>query len=606
MCVLCLHTQILERDIACMSIEIAAQSTIHVALSVCTADVQDAHGVAARMAAPDFASKLASQLSGRVRTVQWDVKMVSAPVVVRHTVDDRDKIGCTALHWAALNDRTELMKWLMTMGADKDAKATDGHSPLHWAALKGHIGACKTLLDAGCTVDERDQWQFTPLIRAAQNGHVLVVLLLLRGGADPTLVDEEMHNSLHWAVFHRHHIVVRWLLDSAWAPGLQSCLDAADNRGATALHLAAKKSGREMCRKLLSAGADASLTDAEGLIAAEVAMKSNPARSFNASFLRQHVKFPAAVGRYLVARGEHGRAFYNVPTGQGFTAIICIALAYVWYGIVLLPLTWGRFYVAHTILFVFTPLMWYSYCKSWRGDPGIIPPQPDLVLQALDTNEMSLDELLLAAMCPKLPRAKYSRMFECYVARFDHDCPWISNVVGASNIAHFVCFCYTVTFCLGAWCYVCGGMIFSAAGEALKVRCANSYSNDCDSMSQIFLWSLYNMPMSWLLLFLYTLYVIFTCIMSIVQTKQICTNVTTNEMINWHRYGWERQDGTFKNPYDRGVLHNVKHFFSQSLSARAPPSPSRSPLLICQLMRLSRFAALSAVLCPHVHLCVDR
>jgi ankyrin repeat protein len=64
---------------------------------------------------------------------------------------------------------------------------------------------------------------FTPLSRAAQNGHLLVLLSLLRGGADPSLCDEEQHNALHWAVFHRHHVVVRWLLDPAWAPGLQSC-----------------------------------------------------------------------------------------------------------------------------------------------------------------------------------------------------------------------------------------------------------------------------------------------------------------------------------------------------------------------------------------------
>ena len=134
--------------------------------------------------------------------------MVSPPVVKRHSVNDRDKLGCTALHWAALNDRAELMRWLMSNGADKDAKANDGHSPLHWAALKGHVLACKALLDAGCCVDMRDQWMFTPLIRAAQNGHCLVVVLLLRGGADPSLFDEEQHNALHWAVFHRHHVVV--------------------------------------------------------------------------------------------------------------------------------------------------------------------------------------------------------------------------------------------------------------------------------------------------------------------------------------------------------------------------------------------------------------
>ena len=120
------------------------------------------------------------------------------------------------------------MRWLMSNGADKDAKANDGHSPLHWAALKGHVLACKALLDAGCCVDMRDQWMFTPLIRAAQNGHCLVVLLLLRGGADPSLFDEEQHNALHWAVFHRHNAVVEWLLKE---PSVVAHVNVQDGKG---------------------------------------------------------------------------------------------------------------------------------------------------------------------------------------------------------------------------------------------------------------------------------------------------------------------------------------------------------------------------------------
>ena len=521
---------------------------------------------------PHHGLQMERQLGGRVRTVEWEVELVSLPVVVRHTVNDCDKIGCTALHWAALNDRWELMRWLISNGADKDAKANDGHSPLHWAALKGHLHACKALVDAGCAVDMRDRWHFTPLIRAAQNGHVLVVLLLLRSGADASLVDEESHNALHWAVFHRHHLVVRWLLDGTWAPGLLAHLDATDNRGATALHLAAKKSGREMCRKLLAAGCDATLTDADGHTPAELALAAKPPRQFNAQWLRTQLRLPVVLRRWAVARGEHGRSFYNVPTGQGMTAVACIALAYLYYVAVLLPLSWQRFTTAHAILWVFSVPMWVSYYQSWRHDPGIIPPQPDLVLQALDNNEMSLDQFLLAAMSPKLPRAKYSRMFECYVARFDHDCPWISNVVGADNICYFLAFCYTVTACLSAWSYICAGIIFSDAAAALKVKCAHSVDEECDSMAHVLLWALYHRPVMCVLLFLYVLYAIFTLIMSIVQTKQISSNVTTNELINWHRYpGWSRQDGSFKNPYDRGLRHNLKHFFLRS--APLPPTP---------------------------------
>ena len=118
----------------------------------------------------------------------------------------------------------------------------------------------------------------------------------------------------------------------------------------------------------------------------------------------------------MVTRGEHGRSFYNVPTPQGIAAIVFILVAYLYYAAVLLPATGGRLSGAHATLLVCTLPMWFAYYQSWRGDPGIIPPQPDFVLQALESEEMRLDEILLTAMSPKLPRAKYSAASRVYLS----------------------------------------------------------------------------------------------------------------------------------------------------------------------------------------------
>lgn len=55
--------------------------------------------------------------------------------------------------------------------------------------------------------------------------------------------------------------------------------------------------------------------------------------------------------------------------------------------------------------------------------------------------------------------------------RFDHDCPWISNAVGAGNHAYFVGFVVLVTICLASWDYICVRHLVAAAYAALPQRC---------------------------------------------------------------------------------------------------------------------------------------
>lgn len=323
----------------------------------------------------------------------------------------------------------------------------DGHSALHWAALKGNLRAMLSLLRAGARVDAQDNWHFTPLTRAAQNGHLLAVLLLLqvlppgsmlvdgcwlpsrawqcsslqalmRGptmaqeGADPLLKDEEGHNCLHWAVFHRHHQVVQWLLQQAT---MRAHVDEMDTIGQTALHLGARKSGREMCRRLLEAGASPSAVDAKGLTPEAAATKEG--RRSNAGYLRWHARLPLWLGRMTVARGVGGRAYVTCPTPHGAIAAACIALAYLYYAVVLLPGTWSQHSTAHWLLAVTTLPMVACFLMAWKGDPGLIPAQPAAVIAGLASGELGMEDLIMPAVSPKYPRAKFSRMFNCYVAR---------------------------------------------------------------------------------------------------------------------------------------------------------------------------------------------
>ena len=88
-----------------------------------------------------------------------------------------------------------------------------------------------------------------------------------------------------------HCSVVDWFLKS---PQVRANINERDQNGATALHLAAKKSGREMCRKLLEAGADPTLLDNEELTPEMVAIKHK--REPNSGFLNSYRRYPRSVG----------------------------------------------------------------------------------------------------------------------------------------------------------------------------------------------------------------------------------------------------------------------------------------------------------------------
>jgi ankyrin repeat protein len=89
--------------------------------------------------------------------------------------------GPTALHAAAQNGWSEVVKVLIEEGSDLDARVGNGSSALHLAARHGHVDAAKALLDANAPINSRDNWDRTPLHVAKT---AAVMQLLLDAGAD--------------------------------------------------------------------------------------------------------------------------------------------------------------------------------------------------------------------------------------------------------------------------------------------------------------------------------------------------------------------------------------------------------------------------------------
>ena len=150
-------------------------------------------------------------------------------------VNQRDSENVTLLHWAAINNRLEIVKLYIRRGADVDAVGGELMStPLHWASRQGHIAIIVQLVTAGATVSLRDGEGCAALHLAAQFGHTAIVGYLIAKGESVNTVDSNGMTPLMWASYRTASIDPIRLLVT-----LGSSFAAADNlHGNTALHWA--------------------------------------------------------------------------------------------------------------------------------------------------------------------------------------------------------------------------------------------------------------------------------------------------------------------------------------------------------------------------------
>ena len=93
--------------------------------------------------------------------------------------------GMTALHWAAMNDDTELISVLIYAGAVVEPTTRlGGYTPLHLASRDGRADAVAALLAAGSRPETLTATGVSAVHLAAQSGNTDAVRALLERGAD--------------------------------------------------------------------------------------------------------------------------------------------------------------------------------------------------------------------------------------------------------------------------------------------------------------------------------------------------------------------------------------------------------------------------------------
>jgi ankyrin repeat protein len=187
-------------------------------------------------------------------------------------IDARNIVGTTALLGAAENERPGTVALLLSKGADPNLPGHSGITPLIAAAFKGNDRIVEALLARQAEPNAVDSTGKAAITYAAARGFVEIVRRLLDAGVDARQRYGNDLTALIWAAGHEDGVnagaaeAVVELLLARGAP-----LDAADNRGRTALMTAAELGRAALVDVLLRHGADRDLRDKAGKTALQLA-----------------------------------------------------------------------------------------------------------------------------------------------------------------------------------------------------------------------------------------------------------------------------------------------------------------------------------------------
>ncbi|KAI5734628.1 hypothetical protein M8J77_008902 [Diaphorina citri] len=168
---------------------------------------------------------------------------------IQNLLNEKDKTGCSPLHYASREGHIISLENLINLGACINLKNNSNESPLHLAARYGRYNTVKKLLSSergSFIINESDGEGLTPLHIASKEGHLRVVQLLLNRGS---LLhrDHNGRNPLHLAAMSGYtNTMVH--LNSVHS----HLLDQVDKDGNTALHLATMENKPKAICLLLS------------------------------------------------------------------------------------------------------------------------------------------------------------------------------------------------------------------------------------------------------------------------------------------------------------------------------------------------------------------
>ena len=150
-------------------------------------------------------------------------------------INRKYQFGFTLLHYAAKENRPEVIEYLISSGCDINAVDDDEQTPLYKSAMFGHTKSVQLLIDKGANVNQIDNNGNTPLHVAIISGGDFGIVKALMEKADPCIQNNDDQNVLHVAVKYHKVDSIDLILNHKQAAVLTTITD---KDGLTPVHLA--------------------------------------------------------------------------------------------------------------------------------------------------------------------------------------------------------------------------------------------------------------------------------------------------------------------------------------------------------------------------------
>uniref|UniRef100_A0A8D0XWY0 Palmitoyltransferase n=1 Tax=Sus scrofa TaxID=9823 RepID=A0A8D0XWY0_PIG len=370
-----------------------------------------------------------------------------------YDVRQPDKENVSLLHWAAINNRLDLVKFYISKGAVVDQLGGDLNStPLHWAIRQGHLP---------------------------------MVILLLQYGADPTLIDGEGFSSIHLAVLFQHMPIIAYLISkgqvyrpepTGFLLKFNPSLNVVDKiHQNTPLHWAVAAGNVSAVDKLLEAGASLDIRNVKGETPFDMALQNKNRLIIH--MLKTEAKMRANKNFRLWRWLQKCELFLLLM----LSVITMWAVGYIldfnsdsWLlkGSLLITLffltsLFPRFLVGYKSLiylptvFLLSSIFWifmtwfiilaflYFFYKTWATDPGFTKASEEekKMVSFLCFGDIGFCHGCTSGGWCLIDIRKPLRSLHCHVcnscvARYDQHCLWTGRCVGFGNHHYYIFFLF--------------------------------------------------------------------------------------------------------------------------------------------------------------------